>query len=353
MDNVYRELAQILDRLPNGFPPTQSGVELKILAKLFSPEQAGLACHLSLEPQTAAAISGRTGRDERATFAMLKSMVQKGLIEIERGQGGLAFKLMPFVVGFYERQNAQIDQEFAQLFEDYYHEALYKMLTMKPSVHRIIPVQTAIPINIAVMPYEQASVYLEGALSWGVLNCICRVQKKLIGQGCNHTIENCLAFSSRANAFDRTDVIRAISKEEALDVLASADKEGLVHSTGNFREGVTYICNCCTCACGLLRGIAEYGNFNSVAGSDFYAAVDGALCNGCGICLGRCLFKALDIEDGVCRIDTNRCLGCGLCVSACPSEALHLEQKPVAERTPPPQNEEEWRLIRSQAKARP
>ena len=37
---VYRKLAKVLDTLPNGFPATDSGVEVKRLKKVFSPEQA-------------------------------------------------------------------------------------------------------------------------------------------------------------------------------------------------------------------------------------------------------------------------------------------------------------------------
>jgi hypothetical protein len=39
----YQQLAQRLNALPEGFPATESGVELRLLAKLFSPEEAALA----------------------------------------------------------------------------------------------------------------------------------------------------------------------------------------------------------------------------------------------------------------------------------------------------------------------
>jgi electron transport complex protein RnfB len=350
MDKVYRQLARHLDEIPNGFPATESGVELKILAKLFSPEEAELACRLSLEPQTANTIAGQTGSDERETFVALKGMVKKGLIEAERGEGGLSFKLIPFIVGFYEHQNARIDEEFARLFEDYYHEALYKMMTMKPSVHRVIPVEKTIALHIEVMPYERASFYIENARAWGVLNCICRVQRRLIGKGCDHSLENCLVFSSRANAFDRTEAIRAIGKQEALDILAQADKEGLVHSTSNMQQGVTYICNCCICCCGVMRGVAEYGSENAIARSDFYATVDDDACIGCGVCVDRCQFKAITIDVGIAAIDRARCFGCGLCVTACADEALRLTQKPAAETEPPPLDESRWRKQRAKAR---
>jgi ferredoxin len=351
-DNVYKELARVLDRIPNGFPETKSGVELKILARLFTPEQAELACRLTLEPQNSKSIAQKIGSNEHETFAILKGMVKKGLIEAERGEGGLAFKLMPFIVGFYERQNAQIDEEFAHLFEAYYKEALHKMMAVKPSVHRIIPIEKTIPLDIEVMPHERASTYIKNAQAWGVLPCICRVQRRLIGQGCGHTEENCIVFHSRPGAFDRTEAIRTITKEEALEILADADREGLVHSTGNAQKGLTYICNCCTCSCGILRGMVEYGYLNAVGRSDFFAAVDETLCTGCATCVDRCQFKALEVNesDEVCKVDRQRCYGCGLCVSTCPTGALHLEQKPAAEIETPPLSESKWREERARAR---
>jgi len=74
--DIYKNLAEVLDRIPEGYPATESGVELKILAKLFTPEEAELACHLSLEPQTAKTVGQSVGRDERKTFILLKGMTK-------------------------------------------------------------------------------------------------------------------------------------------------------------------------------------------------------------------------------------------------------------------------------------
>ncbi len=350
MDSIYRKLQETLDKIPNGYPRTESGVELKLLAKLFSPAEAALAASMSLTPATIESIAKANGMDESETKIMLFGMVKKGLIELRREPGlGFVFFLMPFVVGFYERQNAQIDKEFAELFEEYYKETFHKTMTQAPSVHRVIPVEKTIPVNIDVMPYEKASTYMDDARSFGVLNCICRVQQKLIGKGCDHSVENCLTFSKRAGAFDRVENIRAISKEEALEILEQANREGLVHSTNNAQADVSYICNCCTCSCGVLRGIAEYGSLSSVDRSDFFARVDEDLCTACEDCIDRCQFNALKMEDDVCTVDLNFCFGCGLCISACPSNALTLEQKNEHELNPPPEDDEAWRVMRAKA----
>jgi NAD-dependent dihydropyrimidine dehydrogenase PreA subunit len=349
MDRAYEILADRLDKTPNGFPRTTSGVELKLLAKLFTPEEARLASILNLDHESVSSIAERSGAGEPEVRSLLVGMVRKGLIDLKREEGkGILFALIPFVVGFYERQNAKIDREFAELFEAYYKESFHKVMIVDPSVHRIIPIEKSIPVNIDVMPYEKASTYLDQAKSWGVLKCICRVQKKLLGQGCDHPLENCLVFSARPGAFDRTEDIRSISREEALEILAEADREGLVHATGNMQKEINYICNCCICSCGVLRGMAEYGSLHSIARSGFYAVVDEDLCTACETCIDRCQFKALKIDGETCVVDTTFCFGCGLCVTSCSTGALSLRQKEQPELSPPPLTEDEWRRKRMQ-----
>ena len=347
----YQKLAERLDQIPNGFPKTESGIELKLLAKLFTQEEAALASTLSLEWQPVRDIASRNGLSEPDVKSALIGMVKKGLIDMKRKKGeGFVFCLIPFVVGFYERQNAKIDKEFAELFEAYYKESFHESMLATPSVHRVIPVEKTIPVSTDVMPYEKASTYLDDARSWGVLDCICRVQQKLIGKGCDHPVENCLVFSSRPGAFDRTDDIRAISKEEALEILAEADREGLVHAPSNTQEEVNYICNCCTCSCGVLRGMVEYGNTDIIARSDFFAVVDSDLCTACEDCLERCQFSALKMAGDTCTVNRALCVGCGLCVTTCPTEALTLEQKNQEEINPPPISEMKWREKRARAR---
>ena len=348
MNNHYEKLANELDRIPNGFPRTKSGVELKLLAKLFTPEDAALASTLTMEPKSLAEIADENGIEEAEAKSKLIGMVKRGLIDLKREEGrGFVFHLIPFVVGFYERQNAKIDKEFAELFELYYHEAFHGTMLAQPSVHRIIPLEKAIPVDIDVMPYEKASTYLDQAQSWGVLDCICRVQKKLIGQGCDHTVRNCLVFSPKPGAFKKSEDIESLSREEALEILAEADREGLVHSVNNAQTEVYYVCNCCTCSCGVLRGMVEYGSENSIARSDFYAEVDEDLCTGCEACLDRCAFNAMTMMDGICEVDRAACYGCGLCIDSCEREVLSLVQKGPRELAPPPADDEAWRRVRA------
>jgi len=42
MTDVYKQLAKKLDKIPNGFPATESGVELKILRKILHLKKLSL-----------------------------------------------------------------------------------------------------------------------------------------------------------------------------------------------------------------------------------------------------------------------------------------------------------------------
>ena len=49
-----------LDRLPGGFPSTETGVELRILRRLFNPEEAELAQNLTMKLEPAGVIAERS-----------------------------------------------------------------------------------------------------------------------------------------------------------------------------------------------------------------------------------------------------------------------------------------------------
>ena len=59
-ESVYRQLQLDLDRMPVGFPATDSGVEIRVLRQLFTPleARAALCLGMLLEPLSPASTSG-------------------------------------------------------------------------------------------------------------------------------------------------------------------------------------------------------------------------------------------------------------------------------------------------------
>jgi Na+-translocating ferredoxin:NAD+ oxidoreductase RNF subunit RnfB len=345
--DVYRRLASRLDAIPNGFPRTKSGVELRLLAKMFTAEEAALASEMRLRPEAPEVIAQRVGKDSAATRALLMTMTREGLIRSTGRGEEIKFGLLPFMVGIYEFQIGRLDAEEASMIEEYAETLAKEVMGVPPSLHLVIPAEKSIPFEVQVFPYEQASQLLERSKSFGVRKCICRLQRSLVGKPCSHNVENCLVFAPIEGAFKGNPDIRAITKEEALDILRESEEEGLIHSSSNVREGQMYICNCCTCCCAFMRGIVQFGVENSFAKSDFLAAVGTELCTGCESCLGRCQFGALTVADGVSHVNGKRCAGCGLCVVSCPSKALRLVRKPEEETRVPPKDLAEWTAERA------
>ncbi len=340
-NDPYKQLAERLDSLPNGFPPTDDGAELRLLAKIFTPEEAELASQLRVWRETAEQIATKLGRDQPSTRQLLKLMARKGLISAGKAEGGLGYGLLPFVVGIYENQIGNLDKELASLFEDYYQRSFAQMMAVRPQIHRVVPVGESIKMNMQVAPYESAAGIIEHAQSWGVIDCICRKQTALIGRPCKHPVDVCMIFSDTPGAFETTSDLKALTKEEAYAVLRRADEAGLVHSVSNNQRGNWYICNCCTCSCGILRGMAEMGIANVVASSAFVNTVDEEQCTACGLCVDSCQFDAISM-DGVAKVNRTKCVGCGVCVNACEDKALILVRRPEEEIKPVPVNLYEW-----------
>ena len=347
--DIYRALADHLDSFPQGFPATMSGKELELLAYLFTPDEAQFALNLNQFFQPLPEIATAAGLDIADCQGWMKSMVAKGLLNMRRGTSGIEINLPPFIVGFYENQVFRIDETFAQLFEDYYREVQSEMLSVQPQFHRVIPVHESINTEIEILPEEDVTVILSSKQAWAVMDCICRKQQALLDQPCDHPLKVCLAMSNTPGAFDRVPQMDALDLASALEVLDMAAQSGLVHTISNRKSDISYVCNCCTCGCGLLRGIAEAHMANVVARSSYFAVVDEDLCIGCGECEMGCQFDAITM-DAYAIIDRVACVGCGVCARVCPETAISLVRRDPEEIKPIPESTDEWLTQRRQAR---
>jgi Na+-translocating ferredoxin:NAD+ oxidoreductase subunit B len=349
-EEAYQKLAKVLDTLPNGFPATDTGLEIKLLKKIFRPEDAELFCDLRLDFETAQQISERTGRPLEGLESHLLEMQKRGQIfGIDFG-GVHVFKMMPWAFGIYEFQLPHLDREMAALCEEFMgaHYVPQFLKTKLPLMH-IVPVEKKIPAIQQAMPYEQVSRIIESSLSFAVCDCICKKQKHLLRHGCNKPLEVCMAFAPVPELFTNIDHYRVLSKEEALDILAKAEAAGLVHMTWNIQGGHYFICNCCGCCCPNLEAINKLGSRVSEAvNSSYFALINLDECNACGVCKDeRCPVNAIEQAEGSYSIIAEKCIGCGLCATTCPVDAISLVRKKAEDLVAPPANELEWYLQRA------
>jgi ferredoxin len=271
-------------------------------------------------------------------------MAKKGMILYGNIDGKPRFRLAPFIVGVYEAQVDNMDHELAHLVEKYLAGGgLAGIMKPQPAIHRVVPAHNAVKSEW-ILPYDNVREILMEANTFRVRKCICRVQQDHIGRKCKFPVESCINFSSHEHAPSSEDTgpDRYISKEEALALLDKTEEIGLVHTVSNVRKGVGYICNCCSCCCGILRGITEFGIENSVAQANYFAVIDPTECQGCGTCIERCQVHAISDKDGVATIDRSKCIGCGLCATGCPNGVAKLQRKPDSEIKDPPSDYEAW-----------
>ncbi len=124
MSEIYERLRERLDMFPQGFPKTKSGVELKILKELFSPEEAEIMLFLRPYPEPVAAVSERMGRSESEMADILYQMSKKGLILRGTIQGQTFYFMAPWMVGIWEFQLKNLNQENIPLYEKFFEEGV-------------------------------------------------------------------------------------------------------------------------------------------------------------------------------------------------------------------------------------
>jgi electron transport complex protein RnfB len=351
-EEMYLKLAKVLDSLPNGFPATESGVEIKLLKRIFRPEDTELFCDLRLNFETAMQISERTGRPLEGLEEHLVEMRQRGQIFGAEIDGVKIFKMVPWAFGIYEFQRPHMDREMAKMCEEYMKSWKDQFFRTKPQLMQVIPVEKEIQNKQIALPYEQVSTIIENSQSYAVFDCICKKEKHLLDDGCQKPLEICTAYAPVPGVFDNSPIHRAISKEEAYAVLNKAEEAGLVHLTWNVESGHFFICNCCGCCCHVLTTINDMGvNASDVINSYYYAEINPDECTVCNTCIDeRCQVQAIEEGDDANHIIREKCIGCGLCVTTCPAEAIKLIRKETDEIISPPTDEMDWYEKRAKMK---
>jgi len=331
--DVYTRLREFMDTLPAGFPATPSGVEIRILKKLFTPEQAELTMKLGREAEEVSAIAKRIKMDEAKLGPQLEEMAQKGLIFRKRDKGKVSYQACQFLVGIYEFQLNRLDKEFCQLFEEYLPHIGTSLMAIKTKQLRVIPVESAVEAVPTVAAYNRIRELVKEQEIISVMPCICRKERGLLGKPCTRPQETCLGFGDFGRFFIDNHLARPISKDEALRVLDVAEEAGLVLNPSNTQK-LEWVCCCCNCCCPTLKFVKMMPRPVDFVRSYFQAAIDADLCVACGECLERCQVAAIKEGTDFSEMIEGRCIGCGLCVSTCPMEAISLQPKPGMEAPP-------------------
>ncbi|MBN2026668.1 MAG: 4Fe-4S binding protein [Actinobacteria bacterium] len=184
---------------------------------------------------------------------------------------------------------------------------------------------TALPVSIVEHFINEACYHV-------ILDyCLCRkgndCQEYDIDIGCIFVGEGAREISP--------EVGRHVGREEALMHHRRAVAEGLIPVVGkvkidamglgvkNYNRLMT-ICHCCPCCC--LTGGIHYAPRDV---REILVRLEGVKvevtgdCNACGRCVDACIFKQIEIVDGIAVVG-EECKGCSRCATACPVDAITI-----------------------------
>ena len=351
-DKIYVDLQRHLDKQAVGFPPTESGVELRILKHLFNPEQASLALHLNYRPQSALDIFNRT-KDTGISLDKVKSLLEEmeiqGAIGSTVKNGTEYYFTIPLLVGIAELHANKATPEFWEDFNEYARGEFGKVYSRtKVSPMRTIPVEKSIQVEHHITTYDHIREIInstEGPIT--VSPCMCREEATQRGQPCRVTsrLETCIGFGDWARHFIKLGLAREITREEALEIARQNEVDGLVLQPTNYQK-IDFVCSCCGCCCGILKIQKMLPKPAGNWAHNFSTIVVMEMCNACGACIEKCQMNAIKIDGhiGYAAIDLDRCIGCGNCVVSCPSEALKLVKK-EKEEVPPVDSSSLYRIL--------
>jgi len=344
INDAYKRLAEVLDKIPNSYASVEDGTHLKVLRWIFTPDEADLASRMKLRGETVEEMAGRLKQNIEGMECKLETMHEKGQIRAWNSSTGRRYALIPFAVGIYEEQLDRMDKEFAQLAEDYFVTwGGGELLGTEPAIFRVIPINEAVKTELEIHPYDVAEEMIRNSKSWGLRECICKKQQALLDNPCKYPKSVCLIFApKKENAFDEDELTQSITMEESLKILHESEEAGLVHCTMNIQRGNYYICNCCTCCCLVLRGVSLSGAPHAFVKANFIVSVDAEICSGCGTCIERCQFDALNIPEDISVVNPDLCIGCGVCVITCPESALELKSLKAEETKKPVESFMDW-----------
>jgi len=314
---------------------------------MFTPEQAGLALHLSYRPFSLQAIMLTASGEytEERALLLLDGMSMKGAIGFKERDNEDCWFVIPMVIGMFEAQDGCPTEDFLNDASKYMSTIAFgkSLLATEPSQMRTIPINMSISPEHTIATYDQISLLIENSAGpFVVLPCICRESRAIQGKVCEVTsrTETCLGMGSMGAMVLRRGHGREVSREEALCILQQDQDDGLVLQPSNAQQA-EFVCSCCGCCCGMLRMQKMLPHPIDFWVTSFQAEINTDVCTGCGLCAERCQVDAIVLRGSPKKavIGKTRCIGCGLCVPTCPTDAIHLIS--TAQETVPPVDEEE------------
>lgn len=292
---------------------TEKDPEYYVYADILTDEHADVLLTMERRKEEKVEdIAAKVGKSYEETFNLLMELTDIGAIELKpQGDGTDRFELIIYLPGVFElmmlnREQAKAHPEIARAFEEYSRasvEPVTQIMPMGNGALRVIPVEAAIKSVTRKAPYEEISHWLTKYQNHIALApCQCRLVRQQMDEGTgNMPEEMCIILGATAESCIRTGKARRITRKEAEDVLALAEKRGYMHQVTNMdgTDKIWALCNCERNICFALRTSQYFGTPN-MSRSNYIAEVDPEKCAACGQCVETCPANAIKLGQNLC-----------------------------------------------------
>ena len=290
------------------------GPEYYCLEPILNPYQAKIAMHLKFREKVSAQdVAKESGESYEKVKEALDYIAWAGVAFVNTVDGVDMYWQDIFVPGHLEmiNNNKELVEKYPEVAEAFYFFGSKKgpmaagIMPIGGGPMRVLPIERSIDGNSRRASYEELSKHLNEATVFSVSDCSCRTSREAMGEGCGHLKENmCIQMDHAAEYYIKTGRGREITREEAFEIIKTAEDNGLMHSIPNLDEpGHTHaICNCCGCGCYAMRLANEYLN-NDIVRSNYKSVVDEEKCVACGECIDVCPTNALRLGQKLCSKD--------------------------------------------------
>lgn len=315
----------------------ESRVIPRIFETLADEKEAALLL-AAAPPATVDELAQRTGLAAAEIEPLIDPLFRKGLLFKSKKADAVRYYRVRHALQFHDSSAVAVDPppKMLQLWKEFmdteWNEFTKRFEGALPqSVLRVVPVNVVVEPTAQVLAFEDVTSMIDSARTVAVTKCSCRA----VDGACGHAIDVCLQLDKAADYSIERGTGRLLTKPEAMRILEDCEAAGLVHVAENKQSLGHVICNCCSDCC-INWASTRTGLGKFCAPSRFRAAIDADDCNGCELCIDRCFFDALHMNDSadLAVIDDRKCMGCGVCLVACPTAAIALEAHRPAEFVP-------------------
>ena len=173
---IYRDLQKNLDKLPSGFPATESGADIRLLKQFFTPEEAKVGAQLSMKPEPIKRIYSRvkkSGMSIEELQQILDRMAYKGTLLVnEEGYNEKHYSNVRLHAGgTYNFQVNRLNKDLIDTYRQYVDESREMQAGgryVRGSLPlRTIPIEKSIPLpeKYRVSHYDDVRKLIETRMS--------------------------------------------------------------------------------------------------------------------------------------------------------------------------------------------